>query len=70
MADVEKLKQFATKMEWEGGLYELVSWGKIDSGDEELNNLMQQLYNLKDEIEMYWEDLVEEHSLNEQEEEE
>ena len=69
MANIEKLKKLAAKLEWEGGFYDLVSWGKIDSGDEELNDLMQRLYDLKDEIEIYWEDLVEEHSLNDEEEE-
>lgn len=63
MTDVKKLKEFVQKAEWEGGLWELAGWGKLDSGDEELNSLMDRVSALNEEITMYYDDLCDQHKV-------
>lgn len=43
MTDTVKLRQFLDKLEWEGGIVEIINYGITDSGDAQLNCLLSNL---------------------------
>lgn len=47
-----KLDDLLDKVQWEGGWAEFASYcgGEADTGDEELDNLVQELYNINEKL--------------------
>lgn len=69
MADVDKLKEFAAKLEWEGGWTELASWGEYESGDDKIDALMEKLDCILTDLDSRWSELNSEYDLTSDEEE-
>lgn len=65
MTDINKLRDFADKMEYEGGFVEMVNYGLPDTGDDQLNELLNKLKAALTEVEGHWFQLNAKYNLDE-----
>lgn len=59
--DVNKLKDFYWKMDWEGGYEGIVRYGVNDTGDDQLNNLFDELEIVIEKLDNRWQELHTKH---------
>lgn len=70
MTDIKRLRQFADKLEWEGGFSEMIRYGLFDSGDVILNELLKELSSSLERTEERWAYLESEYRLYDRDEDE
>lgn len=69
MADVKKLKDFAQQMDWEGGWDGITRHGHDGSGDDKLDNLLEQLEVVLNALDNRWDELNKVYDLTQDEDE-
>lgn len=65
VTDIQKLRDFADKMEYEGGFIEMVNYGLTDTGDAQLNDLLRKLGDALVDVESHWAELNVKYNLDE-----